>query len=107
MDPPGLLRSYHITRDQQATVVERAIQLRGGATEPTGPATVERDWLADPAAGGPGAGERGKVAGAARWLRRHAPEYRPYQALDGKTLADWLDRIEVPVTWPSRQPTVV
>lgn len=108
MDRPGPVRSYNVTRDQQATVVQRAVRLRGGPTTPVQrPTVVDRDWLTDLAEVCLGQGERIKLTDAARWMRKHAPGYLPYRALDGKTLADWLDRAGVPVSWPSRQPTVV
>ncbi|GAA1986540.1 ATP-binding protein [Amycolatopsis minnesotensis] len=48
MDNPGAVRSYYLTKEEQKTLVERALQLRGGtATAGAEAAVVERDTLAD------------------------------------------------------------
>ncbi len=109
MDRPGAVRSFNVTRGQQATIVARAIELRGGASEPQGVTVADRDWLADLAevCGSFADQEKVRLTDAAGWLRKHAPGHRPYQGLDGKTLADWLTEIGVEVTWPARQPTTV
>ncbi|WP_115944742.1 MULTISPECIES: zonular occludens toxin domain-containing protein [Amycolatopsis] len=106
MDKPGTLRCYNVTPAQQARIVERALELRGGAARQADPTVVGRDWLADLAQVCAGE-EKVKLTDAASWMRKLAPDYRPYRKLDGKTLADRLDQLGITVTWPSRQPTVV
>ncbi|MCO1581213.1 ATP-binding protein [Crossiella sp. SN42] len=103
---PGALRSYFLTKDQRTQLVKRALELRGGQAAGAQPAAAERDWLADLAQVCHGH-EKVRLTDAAGWLRKLAPSYRAYKSLDGKTLAEWLDGVGVPVTWPSRQPTAV
>ncbi|MGO1055623.1 ATP-binding protein [Crossiella sp. CA198] len=106
MPTPGTVRSYFLTKQERTRLVERAVELRGGQAAGATPAAVERDWLADLAQVCQGQ-DKVRLTDAAGWLRKLAPAYRAYKSLDGKTLAEWLDGVGVPVTWPSRQPTAV
>jgi S-DNA-T family DNA segregation ATPase FtsK/SpoIIIE len=109
MDTPGVIRSYYLTRDQLGQIAQRGLELRGGTTNSTGPRALageQRDWLADLARVCRGH-EKVRLTDAASWMRKLAPSYQPYRRLDGKTLAERLTDLDVPVSWPSRQPTVV
>ncbi|RJQ77630.1 ATP-binding protein [Pseudonocardiaceae bacterium YIM PH 21723] len=106
MDNPGPVRSYHYTAEQQEQLVQRALELRGGAAAQTVPTVQERDWLADLASVAGGL-EKVKLADGAALLRKKAPGYHLYQGLDGKTLAEWLTDLGVPVTRPQGAHTVL
>jgi S-DNA-T family DNA segregation ATPase FtsK/SpoIIIE len=107
MDNPGPVRSFYLTRDQQQQVTARALELRGGTVRQAGPQIETRDWLADLAQVCHTDQPKVKLTDAAGWMRKLAPHYQPYQSLDGKTLAQWLDEVGVPVSWPARQPHTV
>lgn len=109
MDNPGALRCYNPTAEQKAQIVDRAVQARGGPISPTEPdQPAQRDWLADLAAVCPTEHDKQvRLTDAAGWLRKHAPDHRPYRGLDGKTLAAWLTEINIPVSWAARQPKVL
>jgi S-DNA-T family DNA segregation ATPase FtsK/SpoIIIE len=100
MDKAGALRCYHVTPEQQARVVERALELRGGTGRAMEiPAPVEQRDLLDDLAAVLGDSPV-KSADVPPLLRDLAPEWRAYQSLTGTELRAWLAR-DYGITVPS------
>jgi DNA segregation ATPase FtsK/SpoIIIE, S-DNA-T family len=95
MDTDGAIRSHYVTPDQQARMVARAIELRGGPTEPVEPTAVRRDWLADLA--GVLADDPMPAAQCCKLLLQEAPDWTPYRKLKRDDLVALLKDVGVQV----------
>lgn len=100
------IRTHFVDGEAAGEIAERAKRLRGNkrSTLKAVP-DEERDLLADTAAA-LGGEERVKTVDVAARLRKLAPHYRPYAALDGTRLSELLEGLGVRVTRKDGYPQV-